>query len=179
MRAVSCVFLSLALLAGCATQYQKQGLTGGFDETQLTPNVLRVSFKGNGYTSPERAADLALLRCAEMTLQSGFSYFAIVDAKEGVRQETFTTPTYTTPSQSYTTLSATGNTSGNTTYISGQAQTTTYGPVTHGGQTYTFSKPSATNTIVMVKTQNEFPGMTYDAKFLYESLGRKYEINKK
>ena len=40
--------LCVAVLAGCATAYQPEGLTGGFDETQLDRNVFRVSFKGNG-----------------------------------------------------------------------------------------------------------------------------------
>ena len=48
------------LVAACATTYQPSGLTGGFDEVQLDTNVYQVSFRGNGYTSAERAADLCL-----------------------------------------------------------------------------------------------------------------------
>ena len=156
------------MLAGCATQYQKQGFAGGFEETQLQPNVYRITFKGNGYTSAERAADFALLRSAELTLQNGYSYFAIVDAREGATHGAFTTPT-----QSYTTGSATANSYGGTTNAYGQARTTTY-----GGQTFFISRPSSSNTIVMVKNQSDFPGMTYEAKFLVESLGKKYDIKK-
>ena len=47
-----------------------------------------------------------------------------------------------------------------------------------GGQTFFISKPSTSNTIVMVKNQSDFPGMTYEAKFLVESLGKKYDIKK-
>jgi hypothetical protein len=67
----------VGLLAACATAYQQKGLTGGFDETQLDRDVFRVTFKGNGYTAPERATDLALLRCAEITLANGHKYFAV------------------------------------------------------------------------------------------------------
>lgn len=171
MKARIGVLIFAMSLGGCATQYQKQGLTGGFDETQLAPNMYRVSFNGNGYTSVERAANLALLRCADLTLQNGYSYFAVVDAKEGTTQSAYTTPT-----QSYTTgsVSVTGNTYGGTANAYGQARTTTY-----GGQTFIISSPSASNTIVMVKSQSEFPGTTYDAAFIYGSLGKKYEIDKK
>ena len=52
-------------LTGCMTAYQPDGLTGGYSEVQLSENVWRVSFKGNGYTSRERAVDMALLRSAD------------------------------------------------------------------------------------------------------------------
>ncbi|MFO1311024.1 MAG: hypothetical protein U1F41_03060 [Burkholderiales bacterium] len=154
------------LVTACATAYQKQSFTGGFDETQLQPNVYRVTFKGNGYTSAERAADYALLRCAELTLQNGFAYFAIVEAGEGA-----TTGSFTTPTQSYTTGSATAYGSGRTVNAYGQSTTTTY-----GGQTFHFSKPSSSNTILMVNSKDEVNGMVYDARFLYGSLSSKYGI---
>ena len=43
----------------------------GFSETQLDTNVYTVRFSGNGYTSPSKAADFALLRSAEITLMRG------------------------------------------------------------------------------------------------------------
>ncbi len=45
------------ILAGFATAYQRQSFTGGFSETQLGENIFQVSFKGNAYTSRERASD--------------------------------------------------------------------------------------------------------------------------
>ncbi len=53
---------SLWFLSGCATSYQQRGFAGGYSETQLAPDVFRVNFEGNGYTSSERAQDFALLR---------------------------------------------------------------------------------------------------------------------
>ena len=67
LRIFSLIPLAAALL-GCATAYQPQGLSGGFTETQLAPDVWRVSFSGNGYTKGERAEDFAMLRSAELTL---------------------------------------------------------------------------------------------------------------
>ena len=168
MKLILMVVASVAVLAGCATAYQKQGFTGGFDETQLQPNIYRVTFKGNGYTSAERAADYALLRSAELTLQNGYSYFAIVEARDGSTQGSVTLPT-----QSYTTGSATAYGSGNTVNAYGQSSTTTY-----GGQTIHFTKPSSSNTILMLKSKDEIQGMVYDAKFLYGSLVAKYGVGK-
>lgn len=152
-------------VSACATQYQRQGFSGGYTETQLDNNVYRVSFRGNGYTSAERAADFNLLRCAELTLQNGYKYFAVVEGREGTNYSTYTTPT-----QTYTTGSA--YVAGNAVY--GNATTTTY-----GGRTFVFAKPSSTNTIIMLRERNEIAGMTYDAKFLYNSLSSKYEVGRK
>jgi hypothetical protein len=66
-----------AASAACATAYQPRGFTGGYDEAQLGENVFRISFEGNGYTSSVTAADYALLRSADVTLERGFKYFAI------------------------------------------------------------------------------------------------------
>src|SRR5262245_65287639 len=64
------------LLSGCATSYQSNGFTGGYSETQLAPDVFRVAFRGNRYTSPEQARDFCMLRAAELALQHGFTHLA-------------------------------------------------------------------------------------------------------
>jgi len=158
-------FLSLTLIAalsGCATAYKPDGISGGFSETQLDSNVWRVSFEGNGYTGEQRANDLALLRSAELTLTQGFTYFGLADAKSGSTSGSFTTPT-------------TYNTTGNA-YVSGNniyGSATTY---TSGGQTFDFTMPSSTNTVVMFKEKPNTQSMIYDAKFVCNSLGKKYEV---
>src|SRR5216684_2626971 len=125
------ILTGLAIVLGaCATSYKPQGLSGGFSETQLDRNVFRVSFRGNGYTRPERAEDFALLRSAELALRNGFTHFIIVDGRSSSEYGAYTTPT-----QSYTTGGATSY--GNTAY--GSATTTTY-----GGQSFLIRKPSAT-----------------------------------
>lgn len=149
------------LMQGCATAYQKTGFSGGYSETQLDENVFRVSFRGNGYTSRERAADFTLLRSAELTLECGFQYFAIIDANSETSHSSYTTPT-----TSYTTGSAYGT--GN--YAYGSATTTT-----SGGQTYHSSKPSSSNTIVCFKEKPENI-FTYNAKFIYKTITEKYDI---
>jgi hypothetical protein len=153
--------LSLMLIVGCATPYQSKGYRGGFSETQLTPDVFRVSFRGNGYTSGERAEDFAMLRAAELSLTNGYNYFALIDETSST-----TTQSYTTADESHTTgaVSTYGN---NAVYSS----STTHTP----GQTYTFYKPG---TGLLVRGYKTKPNgiFTFDAEFLQQSLKKKYGI---
>ncbi len=162
MRTIAAISLAVLLLAGCATTYQPEGLSGGFSETQLDTNVFRVSFRGNGYTRAERAEELALLRSAELTLKNGFTHFVVIDGRS--REQL---GTYTTPTQSYTTANATAY--GNSAY--GTARTTTY-----GGQTFLISKPSTTNTIMCFNGKPDIQSLVFDAKFVCSSLGQKYGV---
>jgi uncharacterized protein YceK len=155
------LFLLVVALAGCATSYKPEGYSGGFSETQLDTSLFKVSFQGNGWTKPERAEDLALLRGAELTLRNGFSYFVVIDSQSRERQGS-----YTTPKQSYTTANATAY--GNSAY--GSAQTTTY-----GGQTIHTSRPTTTLTMMCFKEKPEIQGIVYNAQFLCNSLGQKYD----
>lgn len=158
-------FLIIApiLLAGCATSYQPEGFTGGYSDMRMGNDLYRVSFEGNGYTDPNRAADLALLRAAELAMSNGASHFAIVDSASSTTQGQFTTPQ---------TSSTTGtmNTYGSTaTY---NAQTTTY-----GGQTFTVSKPTAQNLVLLVRDPSEFNGPVYEAQIVAEGVKDKYRID--
>jgi hypothetical protein len=155
--------LVLINLFGCATSYQKMGFGGGFEETQLAPNVWKVHFSGNGYTRPNRAEDLTLLRSADLTLQNGFSFFVLASSSSGKEYSTYTTPT---------TATTNANVYGGNGYASGTATTTTY-----GGNSFLISKPSTTNTVVMFKSKPDVNSIVYDASFLCASLGAKYEVN--
>jgi len=66
-------------MGGCATGYKPKGFSGGYADAYLQDNMFRVSFEGNGYTSPQRVADLALMRAADVALQNGYRYFIIID----------------------------------------------------------------------------------------------------
>ncbi len=69
------VFAGLAMLAlaACATPYQPSSTwsDGGFTDREVLPGVFLVRFVGNEVTAPERTADFALLRAAEICLQRG------------------------------------------------------------------------------------------------------------
>ena len=164
--------LLLSFLFGCATAYQKNGLMGGFTTTQLDENIFTVTFKGNAYTARDKANDYALLRSAEVTLENGFTYFTIVDAKQYAKTGSYTTPTRTTTNvnaSTYGTVNLTGNNAIYNANTHGTATTTT-----SGGQTYKFSKPRTSNTIVCFNNKPE--GFAYNAKFLSKSLKEKYDI---
>lgn len=151
-----------AVVVGCATGYQPAGLAGGFTETQLDSNVWRVSFQGNGYTRGEKVEDFAMLRSAELALQNGFTHFAFLSSKTGGQAIAITAPTTT-----YTTSNA--SVYGNN--VSGTATSHTYG----GGTTFV-TAPSAQNLVMMFKGKPNVQGIVYDAQFICQSLGRKYEV---
>lgn len=169
----------MVALSGCATSYQSNGLTGGYSDTQLAPDVFRVVFCGNGYTEAERAQDFALLRAAELTLQQGFTCFAVIDEQNSTKTSSFTTPGYAN-----TTATGTGSSSGNI-YLnpyggnySGTSSayvnsSTTYTPP----QTHVFYKP---RTGLLVKAFQTKPEgiFTFDASFLQQSLKKKYRIER-
>lgn len=156
------VTIPLLALTACATAYQSSNhFTGGFDEIALAPNVYKVTFKGNGYTSSERAEGLALLRSADLTLQKGFKYFALADSKSATSHSSYTTPVTANTTANVTAF-------GNTAY--GTA-TTTYS----GGQTVFISKPRAANLVVMFPERPQIDGMVFDAEFICQSLGPKYK----
>ena len=154
--------LAVGMLVGCATSYKADGFSGGFSEIQVSENVWRVSFRGNGYTRTTRAEELALLRSADIATQNDFRYFAFIDSR--IDKDSVA---ITTPSRSTSTFNA--STYGGT--ISGTARTRTY-----GGDTTIISKPSAINTVAMFKERPQLNGMIYDAKFICDSLGKKYEV---
>ncbi len=165
--------IGILLLVGCSTTYQETGFTGGYSTTQLAENVFQVKFAGNAYTGEERAADFAMLRSAEIALEHGFNFFAIVDAAQYEQLST-----YTAPAQTQTTY--TGNTMGTVTSYGNRAtyNGTTMGTANTtvtGGQTFVYHKPRASNTIFCFKEKPE--GFAFDANFVRASIRGKYKLD--
>lgn len=148
-RIVALVAAAALLLAGCATEYQKSGATGGFKETQLGPDLFRVSFTGNSYTSQEKVQDYALLRAAELTLESGARYFAVVSSKDQSKSNTYVSDGYV-------------YSRGDKTYYTSPTVNTYYHP----------------GVGMVVRTFKEKPKAVtaFDAQFLVKSIRTKYEI---
>ncbi len=70
------------LLTACATQtaYAPQDASGyGYSESRIESNRFRVSFRGNSLTDQETVETYLLYRAAELTLQTGYDWFEIVD----------------------------------------------------------------------------------------------------
>jgi hypothetical protein len=61
-------FLCAVLLVGCETSYQPESFTGGFSDYMTAPDEAAVTFRGNGYTIPERVVEMTGLRCAEAVM---------------------------------------------------------------------------------------------------------------
>lgn len=151
-------------LSGCATPYGSSSgnFLGGFSETQLGENMFKVVFKGNAMIGADTVANYTLLRSAELTLLNGFTHFIVIDKADLSEKGTYTTPT---------TSSTTGSASivGNT--LLGSSTTQYY-----GGQTYTYKKPGASNTIVCFKGKPQVDGFVYSAEFLVKSLRARYRL---
>jgi len=81
--------LAVIMLAGCATAYQKSGLTGGYGETRIDDSHYVVHFDGNGYTDKDRVWNLWIYRCAELTKEKGFSYFSIEPIQSNINKTGF------------------------------------------------------------------------------------------
>ncbi len=97
-----------------------------------------------------------------MAIENGFNYFVIVDSENYSK-----TGAYTTPSTSHTTANVYGY--GN--YAYGSATTKT-----SGGQTFFFSKPRTTNTILCFKEKPQIDALIFDAHFVLKSIRNKYGI---
>ena len=155
------VAIALVFVA-CATAYKPVGFTGGYSEIQVAEDVFQVTFKGNGYTARERAADFSLLRCAELALNHGYTCFVIVESDHYTKKST-----YTTPQRSKTTGSV---------YGYGNYATVNTKTVTYGGETYNISKPRAINTIVCFKEKPADVLVAYDAALVSQQIREKYGI---
>lgn len=151
------------LLCGCATGYKSNGIGGGFSETALAPDVYRVKFQGNGYTSPERATDFALLRACELSLKNGYPLFAVVNETKGVRAIDYTMPTTTTTQGTAT------RTGTNTADYRGTS-TTSPAITTH------IRAPSSGLVVKMLKSGEPDGITTFDAKWLQASLKKRYDV---
>lgn len=146
------VSVMFASIVGCASPYQSYGFAGGFKETQLDTNVWRVFFEGNGYTKGDRAEDFAMLRSAELTLANGFTHFAFSISRTGTDISS-----YSTPARAY-------------------SSSTSSSIRIYGGNTEIIAKPTATNIVVMFKGKPEVNAFVYDATFICNSIGKKYEV---
>jgi hypothetical protein len=53
-------------------------VSGGYSDQMRDGNIVQVSFRANGLTTPETLQSFVLRRCAEVTLQDGFNYFVLL-----------------------------------------------------------------------------------------------------
>lgn len=65
-------------LAGCASPYGQNMMFGGYREKQLDATHWLVQYDGNGHTPREQVWSYWMHRCAEVTRQNGYEYFALL-----------------------------------------------------------------------------------------------------
>lgn len=80
------------LLASCATGYHPSGFSGGYEELKLAKDAYLVGFRGNAYTSSDKAHIYAMRRSAELTLDKGYKFFVIEKSKDKVDTSAYRTP---------------------------------------------------------------------------------------
>jgi hypothetical protein len=153
MKALALVVIA-TISAGCATRYKADGISGGYTEQQLAPNVYAVEFSGNGFTGSQRAVDFALLRAAELAVDKKYRYFAIISAGRDVRISQANLPTtvntYATPNYATSTI--------------------------YPGQTIDIAKPSAKNTVAFFHDNPR--GEFFDAQETVKSIRAKYHLRR-
>lgn len=137
----------LVSLGGCATAYQPKSFTGGFSETDLGPTSFKIGFSGNGFTSPERASDFAMLRAADKSIGDGCNYFAVMNESEGGSTSSFTTAT------------------------------ATFGRHSAWGNSFTTPIFKPNSTLLVRCFANQTAGATlFDAHFIAHSIRNKYHL---
>ena len=153
---LSLLLTALITLGGCATGNQPYSYFGGggYSDVQLSETVFKVTVVANGYTSADRATNLALLRASELALEHGFKFFVIVAEANNSSSGSYTTPTYT------------------------NVQAGAYGATaqTYGGQTYNFTFPSPSITISCFVEKPVLQTAIYDASISSQSLKKQLGV---
>ena len=149
----------VSLASACATSYAPNSFwnDGGFTETEVQPGIFQVRFKGNEFTSEERASDFAMLRSAELCLERDMQYIVMGDL--------------TTVSR------ASGQIPGSATTT---ASASTYGNTAYGTSTATVTPPttlySPESGLTMACSTKQIEG-SWDAAFLQKAMKDKYQID--
>ena len=123
---------------------------GGYTETEVQPGVFLVQFIGNEHTPPDRPADFALLRAADLCLQRGKNFMFVGS-----------------PATHYM---ATGTLSGTTEVV----------PASETSQVVHISAPTlpiSPTGGVMVSCAETHANGAWDAQFLARAIRTKYSIS--
>ncbi|HEY5809067.1 MAG TPA: hypothetical protein VIT67_13925 [Povalibacter sp.] len=150
--AILAVSLMLGACVGPYATYAPYSITnlGGYTETEVQPGVFLVQFIGNEHTPPDRPADFALLRAADLCLQRGKNYMFVGS-----------------PARHYM---ATGTISGTTTVV----------PASETSQLVSTMPPtlpvSPIGGVMVSCTETQASG-AWDAQFLARAIRTKYSIS--
>ncbi len=155
--------IPIILLSACATSYQSNGLTGGFEDTELSPGYYRITFRGNGVTSREKVNEFALLRASDLMLSRGCKSFQVLNGKDTVNTSYVDLPRTTSTNAN---VYAYGN------YATANATTTTY-----GGGLQSVHRAKTTLDARCINAEADPSQNIFDTNFINQKLKQKYKIN--
>lgn len=80
------VLAVLGLVGGCKSSHpsDSSAARGGYSSEQEDFNVFRVRYAGNASVSKEKASEMVLLRAAELALEHGFEYLAVIASQNEI-----------------------------------------------------------------------------------------------
>ena len=67
------------ILGGCAAKYGPQDSLGGYSSQFLGDNLVEVRFTGNQHNTIDEIRRYVAFRCAEITLEKGFTHYLVVE----------------------------------------------------------------------------------------------------
>jgi len=74
---IPAALVAALMVSACASPYGQNTLIGGYKDTRIDDTHYQVRFDGNGNSSQERVWNFWMYRCAELTKEKGFTYFAL------------------------------------------------------------------------------------------------------
>ena len=153
-KAILCL---VVFLAGCETGYEKERFTGSYTDVRLGVDRFKVDFRGNAYIGRGEAEAYALLRCAELTLENGFRYFALLGSVSNEEVSSYTTPAQAHTHGSISTIGPGATFESRTTYS--------------GGEVYNYRRPRVRFNIQCFKEKPIDESVSvYDAQTISERV---------
>jgi len=160
------IFANLLFLVGCVTPYQQKGFRGGYSDFQMAEDVFNVEFSGNAFASKQTVLKYLLRRSSELTLESGYKYFVVLDSKDTSTITRSQHGSATTTGTSYIQGTANTNTSGNSGSTFFSATGNDQYRTSFSGYSEDIIKPGRQITIKCLKERpRDFPGLVIDAAF--------------
>jgi len=91
MKRIAAIMVLCLSLAGCEPYVQmgyavRDMIKGPFVEDRVASDAWMIRAGGNSFTSEEKIRELLMRRAAELTLQSGYRKFKIIDGDAGVTE---------------------------------------------------------------------------------------------
>jgi hypothetical protein len=86
---IPATLVAALMVVSCASPYGQNTLIGGYKDTRIDDTHYQVRFDGNGNSSADRVWNFWIYRCAELTKQKGFAYFALqrpADKTSGIQR---------------------------------------------------------------------------------------------